>query len=97
MAASNDLALRNAKPRDKPVKISVGGGLYLFVQPSGIKLWRLAYRFGGKQKLLSFGPYPRLSLVEAREARDVAKKLLARGVDPSAERKSQRRAAKLYL
>jgi integrase len=95
MAASKDLALRNAKPRNKPYKMSVGGGLYLLVQSSGVKLWRLAYRFDGKQKLLSFGPYPSLSLAEAREARDAAKKLLAQGLDPSAERKSQRRAAKV--
>ena len=77
MPASTELALRNAKPRTKPFKISVGAGLYLLVKSSGIKLWRLAYRFGGKQKLLSFGPYPSVSLVEAREARDAAKKLLA--------------------
>jgi integrase len=94
MTAKNDLALRNARARSKPFKLSVGGGLYLLVQTSGTKLWRLAYRFDGRQKLLSLGPYPNVSLVEAREARDAAKKLLAQGLDPSIERKAKRHAAK---
>jgi Arm DNA-binding domain len=63
------------------------GGLQLFVQPRGAKLWRLAYRFDGKQKVLAFGIYPVISLADARARRDAAKKLLANGVDPSTRRK----------
>lgn len=54
----SDLAVRKAKPEDKPFKLSDGGGLHLLVRPNGAKLWRLKYRFAGKEKLLSFGPYP---------------------------------------
>lgn len=63
---------------------------FLLVQPGGSKLWRQAYRFDGKQKLLSLGPYPQTSLSEARVARDANKKLLAQGIDPSAQRKLER-------
>jgi integrase len=95
MPARNDTAFRNAKPREKPFKLSDGGGLYLLVQPNAAKLWRLAYRFDGRQKLLALGVYPATSLAEARAKRDAAKKFLAEGSDPSVERKSERRAAKL--
>jgi integrase len=64
--------------------------LYLLVNPSGGKLWRMKYRFEGKEKLLSFGTYPTIGLKEARERRDEARKLLANGADPSAARKAQR-------
>lgn len=72
------------------MKLSDGGGLQLWVQPTGSRLWRLAYRFGGKQKLLALGSYPLISLAEAREARDTAKRLLLRGIDPAQERKLQK-------
>jgi hypothetical protein len=62
--------------------------LQLWVHPNGSKLWRLAYRFGRKQKLLSLGPYPTVSLSDAREEREKAKKLLLKGIDPSEARKS---------
>jgi hypothetical protein len=58
MPTRNNIAFRSAKPRQKPFKLSDGGGLYLLVQPNAAKLWRLAYRFDGKQKLLALGPYP---------------------------------------
>jgi integrase len=93
--ARSDIAFRNAKPREKPFKLSDGGGLFLLIQPNANKLWRLAYRFDGKQKLLALGTYPATSLADARTKRDDAKKLLAGGVDPSVQRKSDRRAAKL--
>jgi len=83
----SDLAVRKAKPEDKPFKLSDGGGLYLLVRPNGAKLWRLKYRFAEKEKLLSFGPYPITSLADARRKRDEAKKLLAVGTDPSAQKK----------
>jgi integrase len=79
----SDLAIRNAKATTKPVKISDGGGLQLLVQPSGSKLWRLAYRFDGRQKQLALGSYATVSLKEARAKRDEAKKLLANSVDPA--------------
>ena len=80
-------SVRAAKPGAKPVKLSDSGGLYLLVQPHGSKLWRLAYRFNGKQKTLAFGVYPTVSLADARNYRDEAKKLLARSIDPSMHRK----------
>ena len=58
--ALSELAARKAKPRQKPYKLTDGGGLFLLVQPNGSKLWRHKYRFEGKEKLLSFGPYPLL-------------------------------------
>ncbi len=62
-----DIALRNAKPKEQPYKLFDGGGLFLYVTPSGSRLWRLAYRFAGKTKQLSFGPYPTISLADARQ------------------------------
>jgi integrase len=87
-----DITVRNIRPLSKPQKLSDGGGLHLLVQPNGSKLWRLAYRFEGKQKTLALGVYPSISLADARTGRDEAKKLLARSIDPSAQRKSDRRA-----
>src|SRR6266481_6888577 len=88
----NDTRVRNAKRGDRPIKLSDSGGLHLLVQPNGSKLWRLAYRFEGKQKTLALGIYPSISLADTRTGRDEAKKLLARSIDPSAQRKSDRRA-----
>jgi hypothetical protein len=88
-----DVAVRNAKPSAKPKKLSDGGGLHILIQPTGSKLWRLAYRFGGRQKTLALGVYPIVSLEAARTRRDEAKKLLTRSVDPSAQRRTDRHAA----
>jgi integrase len=90
----SDARVRNAKPAAKPQKLSDGGGLHLLVQPTGGKLWRLAYRFAGKQKTLALGVYPAVSVAGARSGRDEAKKLLAKGVDPSAQRKIERQIGK---
>lgn len=79
--------IRNAKPGDKTKKMFDGGGLYLEVAPSGGKWWRFKYRFGGKEKRLSLGVYPDVSLKDARDRRDEARKLLAKGIDP---RKTER-------
>src|SRR4051794_14131239 len=95
MPARKEIAFRAAKPRQKPFKLSDGGGLYLLVQPNAAKLWRLAFRFDGKQKLLALGSYPVTSLSDARAKRDSAKKLLAQGSDPSVERKAERGLARL--
>jgi integrase len=92
MAALNDVAVRNAKPEAKPKKCSDGRGLFLLITPAGGKLWRLAYRFEGKQKQLALGAYPDVSLKDARERRDAARKLLTNGVDPSENRKAVRAA-----
>lgn len=81
-------AINNAKAKDKALKLFDGGGLFLLVKPAGGKWWRLKYRFGGKEKLLSLGTYPEISLKDARERREEARKLLANGVDPSDNRKA---------
>ena len=86
----SDAAVRNAKANGKVQKLSDGGGLYLHVTVTGSKLWRMAYRFEGKQKLLSFGAYPAVSLKDARHRRDDAKELLAKGIDPGEEKKQAR-------
>ncbi|MBS0316745.1 MAG: integrase arm-type DNA-binding domain-containing protein [Proteobacteria bacterium] len=85
-----DTAVRNAKPGAKPVKLPDGRGLYLLVQPAGGKLWRLKYRTLGKEKLMALGKYPDVSLKAAREAADAARRLLASGADPMAERKADK-------
>ncbi len=77
-----------AKPLDKDVKLSDGKGLYLLVKKTGAKYWRMKYRFYGKEKLLSIGVYPEVSLQKAREACNEARKLLIDGIDPSAHKKA---------
>ena len=79
----NDTQIRKAKPTEKPYKLSDSGGLFLLVNPIGSKLWRLAYRLHGKQKTLSIGAYPTISLAEARTKAEAARKLLANNIDPS--------------
>ncbi|MCZ6581418.1 MAG: integrase arm-type DNA-binding domain-containing protein, partial [Nitrospirae bacterium] len=87
-----DTAIRNAKPAEKAKRLFDGGGLYLEVSPTGGKWWRLKYRFGGKEKRLSLGVYPDVSLKDAREQRDEARKLLANGTNPSENRKAKKAA-----
>ena len=94
--ALTDSAIRVLKPRDRAYKISVGKGLYLQVTPTGGRLWRMKFRAaGGVEKKLSFGGYPEVSLKEARQQRDVARSLVANGVDPAAKKRRERRAAKV--
>jgi integrase len=90
--ALTDTAIRNAKPCQKPLKLFDGGGRFLLVAPTGGRLWRLKYRFGGKEKLLALGAYPAVSLKDAREGRDDARKLLAQDVDPGENRKARKAA-----
>ncbi|MCB4767317.1 tyrosine-type recombinase/integrase [Ancylobacter sp. Lp-2] len=92
-----DLACRNTKAGKTLRKLSDGGGLQLWLQPNGSKLWRLAYRFDGKQKLLAIGPYPLISLVEARQARDQAKRALLAGEDPSAQKLAAKAEAEVAI
>ena len=87
-----DTTIRHAQPRDKPRKLFDGRGLYLEVAPSGGKWWRLKYRFAGKEKRLSLGVYPDVSLKQARQRREEARQLLAREIDPSEYRKAQKAA-----
>lgn len=91
----NDMYFRQLKPGEKDYKRSDGGGLFMFVTTTGSKLWRFSYRFDAKQKLLALGQYPVISLVDARIKRDDAKKHLADGIDPSVERKEERRNARI--
>jgi len=83
-----DTTIRNTKPDKKPIKLFDGGGLFLLAKPNGARLWRLKYRFGGKEKQLSFGSYPEVSLKKARDKRDKAREELADGLDPSQLRKT---------
>lgn len=79
-----ETAIKNAKPKEKPYKLSDSGGLYAEITPTGGKHWRMKYRYDGKEKKLSIGSYPTISLKLARDARDQAKEKLAQGIDPSA-------------
>ena len=88
--ALNDTRIRNARPQAKAYKMFDGGGLHLVINPQGSRLWRLKYRIGGREKLLSIGAYPAVGLKAAREA---AKTLLAAGGDPSEQKKATKRAA----
>lgn len=85
--ALSDARLRAIKPTEKAQKIGDGGSLFLFVPTNGSKLWRFSYTFAGKQKTLAIGAYPAISLAEARAARDAAKVLLSKGVDPGEQKK----------
>lgn len=88
-------AVRSAQPREKTFKLADGAGLYLEVTPKGGRYWRLKYRHAGKEKRLALGVYPDVSLAEAREARDVARKLIAKGIDPNAAKRAERRASEV--
>lgn len=88
----SDMQVSRAKSQAKDVKLFDGGGLFLMITPTGGKLWHFKYRFDGKEKKLSFGSYPSISLSDARQRREDAKKLLANGVDPSEIKKAQKAA-----
>jgi integrase len=85
-----DTTIRQAKAGQSVVKLSDGGGLQLWIMPTGGKLWRLAYRFDGKQKKLAIGPYPAIGLADARKRRDEAKVLLASGIDPGQQKQAEK-------
>ncbi|MDR1710149.1 MAG: integrase arm-type DNA-binding domain-containing protein [Candidatus Accumulibacter sp.] len=92
--ALTDTAVEEARPGGKSYRIHDGGGLYLEVTPIGSKLWRMKYRFDGRDRLLAFGAYPAVSLANARKRRDEACKLRAKGIDPAEVRKAQKAAAR---
>jgi integrase len=87
-------AIKNAKPKEKAYKISDEKGLFLLVHPNGSKYWRLKYRFGGIEKLLALGVYPDITLADARQRRDDARRLLANNVDPGEVKQQSKRALK---
>jgi integrase len=78
-----DVRIRQSKPKDKPYRMADGGGLFIEVRPSGSKLWRYAYRIGGKQNLFAVGAYPEVSLSSARDAHAKARALVQAGIHPS--------------
>jgi len=93
--ALTDTVIRNAKPGPKPIKMYDERGLFLLLQPSGSKLWRLKFRILGKEKKLSLGIYPEVSLKEARRRREEARTKIADGVDPAAEKQREATKAKV--
>lgn len=90
-----DAKCRGIKPGDKAIKEFDGGGLFLFVSPTGAKVWRMAYRINGKPQTLVIGPYPAVSLQEARQKRDEAKAVLRAGQDPNGARNAAKHALTL--
>jgi len=88
----SEVKVRNAKPKENNYKLFDGGGLYVLVTPSGGKLWHFKYRFDKKEKKLTLGTYPEISLADARQKREEARKQIAHGIDPGAVRKAQKQA-----
>jgi integrase len=88
-----DPVIKAAKPKDKPYKLSDGEGLVLLIQPNGSKWWRFRYRYNGKEKMLSIGTYPEVTLKEARLLRVTASDLLKQDIDPSLHRQEQKQIA----
>ncbi|MCX5827680.1 MAG: integrase arm-type DNA-binding domain-containing protein [Deltaproteobacteria bacterium] len=88
----SEVRVRTAKPRKSEYKIFDGGGLFLLVTPSGGKLWHFKYRYDKKERKLTFGPYPEISLADARQRRDEARRLVAQEIDPGTVRKIQKQA-----
>ena len=93
--ALSDVAIRNAKPREKEYKLSDSGGLYMLVTPAGGKLWRLKFRTDGREKKLAIGAYPAVGLSDSRKRRDEARELIAAGADPSRETQQAKHRAKV--
>src|SRR5450759_2626631 len=93
----SDAAIRRIKPGLKPFKKADSLGLYMLVQPSGSRLWRFNYSFAGRQRTLALGVYPQVSLSEARERRDAAKRQLRLKQDPGAVVKVEKTAERLAM
>ena len=92
--ALTDTAVRKAKPKEKPYKLSDGRGMYLEIMPNGSRYWRLKYRHCGKEKRLAMGVYPDVSLAEARDRRERARNQIANGIDPGAAKQAAKQSAK---
>ena len=95
--ALTDTEIKKTKAKEKAYSLNENGGLYLWITPVGGKLWRWAYRFDRKEKLMSFGKYPDVPLALARERHSEARKLLATGVDPMAQRKAEKTAERIAI
>jgi len=89
-------AIKTARPQAAPYKLYDEKGLYLLIDPKGGRLWRLKYRFNGKEKKLAIGAYPEIGLKEARDKRDDARSLLAVGVDPSQKKKTDKQKQMIF-
>ncbi|CAM7519859.1 TPA: DUF4102 domain-containing protein [Morganella morganii] len=85
--ALTDAKIRAAKPQEKPYKLADSGNIFLLVHPNGSRYWRLRYRFQGKEKTSALGIYPELSLSDARDKRDSARKQIAEGIDPCEQKR----------
>jgi integrase len=94
IAPLSDAQIKNAKPQEKDYKLMDGFGLFLLITPTNGKLWRFDYRFDNKRKMLALGAYPSVTLAEARQRREDAKKLLANGIDPGAMKKTLKSTGK---
>jgi hypothetical protein len=92
MPSLSEAKIRSARPRERAYKLYDERGLFLLVTPTGGRLWRLRYRIGNLEKLISLGAYPDVLLKRAREKRDEARRLVADEIDPSADRKARRAA-----
>jgi integrase len=92
MPQLSDTRIRNAKPKDKSYKLFDERGLYLIIDTTGRRHWRLRYYFRGKEKLISLGPYPYVSLKRAREKREEARTLIVEGIDPALKRRAEKLA-----
>jgi integrase len=88
----SDITVRKAAPEGKPYKLADGKGLTILVEPTGAKRWRFRYRFAGKEKMISLGTYPEVSLSQVRQRRDEARALIAQNIDPSAKRQAEKKA-----
>jgi integrase len=88
-----DTAVRQAKPAEKSFTLTDASGLSLYVAPNGTKSWHFRFSWHGKQPRMSLGTYPEISLKDARELRDQARTLVAKGVDPRSTRREEKRAA----
>lgn len=93
--ALTDVKVKTAKPKDKPYKLTDGGGMYLLINANGSKYWRMKYRFASKEKMLSIGVYPDVSLADAREKRSEARKIIAAGGDPGEVKKEEKIAQQM--
>jgi hypothetical protein len=91
------LGIEKLKPKEKSYKVSDGNGLYILIEPAGGKLWRIRYKFDGKEKMLSLGSFPEVSLASARTRCDDARKLIAEGKDPSQQRKLDKITARYAI
>jgi hypothetical protein len=93
----SNLQVKNAKPKEKPYKLADERGLYLLINPNDSKLWKMKYRYEGREKKLSFGKYPDITLSQARDMRDDARNKLAQDIDPGVLKNSIKRSKQIAV